>query len=216
MGHPILKSQRSSSDPFPFSSHPALESPHVHFPPTPILTSTYSADSPNTYDRAPIDVAPNLCALPERGDRVLTSRRYGKVQRDYFHPRAFEACERETVDRAIDPLRTPPLIPDLSSASESDESDGFTSFASELVYPPSVPLLFTHDTPQLLPIPRTHSQEELHTALSFLPYPPSSKDGSRHGRSPNRPRARELGQRCPKSVSAFATLSLDDGCLGGF
>ena len=41
-------------------------SPHVHFPPTPALTSIYVAHSPQTYDRTPIVISPNRCAFPKR------------------------------------------------------------------------------------------------------------------------------------------------------
>ena len=93
--HPTgcLKSQQpyppdSPQNPFPFAScrdvvkiisssgphHPALD-PHVHFPPSPTISSTYITHSPATYDRAPIVVSQNTCELPERGRRVYTSSR---------------------------------------------------------------------------------------------------------------------------------------------
>ena len=72
--HPILK--RDSS---PFRT-PALPfsrggggplSPHVHFPPTPGMSSTFPAYSPTTYDRKPIVISPNVVQLPRRGERRL-------------------------------------------------------------------------------------------------------------------------------------------------
>jgi len=60
-------------DPLPFSKHP-IHSPHVHFPPTPTLTSTIFTHSAVQYDRAPIVVAENVCALPERGGRCYTTQ----------------------------------------------------------------------------------------------------------------------------------------------
>jgi hypothetical protein len=56
------------NNPLPFSAYP-LHSPHVHFPPTPTLASTSFTHSAITYDRAPIMVTENVCALPERGGR---------------------------------------------------------------------------------------------------------------------------------------------------
>ncbi|KDQ62908.1 hypothetical protein JAAARDRAFT_359314 [Jaapia argillacea MUCL 33604] len=114
---PILKRQlpcTSASSPFPFASCPAPPfSPHVHFPPTPILTSTHPAHSPSTYDRAPILVSPNSCALPHRNEREYEVDSLGEcsgqagrlddcrgrtmsgksinVKGSYFHPRAYEA-----------------------------------------------------------------------------------------------------------------------------
>lgn len=76
---PILKTTPEQlSDPdqtsLPFAScsqsqllqHHAL---HVHFPPTPHLARMEITHSPNTYDRAPIVVVPNDCAMPDRGCR---------------------------------------------------------------------------------------------------------------------------------------------------
>ena len=92
----------------------------VHFPPSP-ATCTYSAHSAAAYDRSPIVVTPNNCALPERGGRTYTldesqPRRGISFARD-FHPRALAFASSRP------PL--PPLIPDLSS--ESEESDGWTA-----------------------------------------------------------------------------------------
>lgn len=66
---PILK--RSSTTPTPSpstpSTRPATTRGVVHFPPSPTLTRTFSAYSATTYDRSPIVVPPNTCALPSRG-----------------------------------------------------------------------------------------------------------------------------------------------------
>ncbi|TFK42245.1 hypothetical protein BDQ12DRAFT_572866, partial [Crucibulum laeve] len=142
---PILKAMPelcvapSTSSPLPFASCPQiLHSPHVHFPPTPSLSSTEITHSPFAYDRAPINVSPNACAIPERGGRKCNTPRrvvrripHEAPKGSYFHPRAFEVCERETpVELPRSPLSVhdyfndhpPSLIPDLSS-SESDDSD---------------------------------------------------------------------------------------------
>jgi len=93
----------------------------VHFPPSP-ATRTYSAYSASTYDRSPIVVAPNNCALPERGGRTYTldesqPRRGISFARD-FHPRALAFASSR--------LALPQLIPDVSSE-ESEESDGWSA-----------------------------------------------------------------------------------------
>jgi hypothetical protein len=119
--------------------------PAVHFPPSPILTRAGLAHSPASYDRSPIAVQHNICALPERGcpgrtytlcepaegslpARVCASGRT-------LHPRAMQ---NGGVDGSISspPLGitpsdpeyacAPALVPDLS-ASESEESDGLAS-----------------------------------------------------------------------------------------
>ncbi|KLO20431.1 hypothetical protein SCHPADRAFT_6061 [Schizopora paradoxa] len=66
---PILKrnSETSSSSGMSVSLYGSSPSPKVHFPPSTSLTSTYTAHSASVYDRSPIQVSPNACALPERG-----------------------------------------------------------------------------------------------------------------------------------------------------
>ena len=69
---PILKhlSSDSSSDTSTSSSLSRASKTHVqvHFPSHPLsLASTHDAYSASAYDRSPILVAPNACALPARG-----------------------------------------------------------------------------------------------------------------------------------------------------
>jgi len=145
---PILKQTPTSYQQHHHHHHHA-----VHFPPSPSLTRTFSAHSSATYDRSPIVVSPNNCALPERGCPGRTyllddptsapclsasSGRRGYAYASDFHPRALAFASA----RPSSPLRQPPkddpertptltypslpqLIPDLSS--ESDESDSFPS-----------------------------------------------------------------------------------------
>ena len=86
-----------------------LDSPCVHFPPTPTLAQIEITHSSFIYDRKPILVLPNACALPGRGERALDSlvdseydlegrSLVGKKKRmkaGYFHPKAFEAVSYE-------------------------------------------------------------------------------------------------------------------------
>ncbi|KAF9237093.1 hypothetical protein BU15DRAFT_49274, partial [Melanogaster broomeanus] len=91
---------------FPFAAcSSVLSSPHVHFPPTPSLTSTYTTHSASVYDRTPAVVPPNSCALPGRHEReFILDASYPHhhppyqpvdVKGSYFHPRASEACSIE-------------------------------------------------------------------------------------------------------------------------
>ncbi|KZT27618.1 hypothetical protein NEOLEDRAFT_1130643 [Neolentinus lepideus HHB14362 ss-1] len=163
---PILKRDPPStipSNPLPFATCPTLFSPKVHFPPTPTMTSTHPTHSPFTYDRAPIIVSPNACALPERGGREVYSgerqdrsverprgrsrdRKAVSIKGSYFHPRAYEACEAElpaghtgVVDADCDvesmtPLpATIPLPPPLVHDISSSESD-----ESDVTTPPDI------------------------------------------------------------------------------
>lgn len=159
---PILKRSGSSSVSYtpPRTDHPPSHNPHVvHFPPQPSLTRTFSAHSSSTYDRTPIAVTPNSCALPERGcpgrtytldeseqhsppSPTMARRGHPSNGRD-LHPRALafysnprSLPEKNDDDAQRTPTRgfpsLPALIPDLSS--ESDESDGFVSPPQDAYY----------------------------------------------------------------------------------
>ncbi|KAI6154275.1 hypothetical protein BKA82DRAFT_916630 [Pisolithus tinctorius] len=121
---PILKprlelpAEEPLVEPFPFATCPSLLlTRHVHFPPTPTLTSTFTTHSSSAYDRTPVVVAPNTCALPGRHERELfidnntsgyerresessSNTAYSQTRKSapkgsYFHPRAYEACAPE-------------------------------------------------------------------------------------------------------------------------
>ncbi|KAJ7631627.1 hypothetical protein DFH06DRAFT_698479 [Mycena polygramma] len=194
----------SSSHPLPFaacSTRGLLSTPHVHFPATPGLALTADAYSPGTYDRAPIAVQPNSCAMPERGGRVYGSPAVsasGALPKgSYFHPRAFEACEPEPV---------PPLLHDLSS---DDSVEECVSPQSSSPMPGPRVAVRMQGTPYPTPIPRTHSQEEFDYALSFLPHPPAPV--------PQRELEKRRKSPRPRSVAFADSTDTDcDGCLGGF
>lgn len=182
------------------SATAAISPPHaVHFPPSPSLTRTFSVHSATVYDRSPIVVAPNSCALPARGcpgrtytlddpestatpsapnrghqygGRVLHPRALGYTAS--YHQRQIDNDEEAERHSSHSHPRLPPLIPDLSS--ESDESDG-SAYLPEA----SDPTHLTHG----LAIPLSHRDQYANfapidvygpntpSALSFLPYPPS-------------------------------------------
>lgn len=189
--------------PFPFNAA-SVPSAHVHFPTTPNMTTTHLAHSPHTYDRKPIMVTRNECALPERGGRQYTprpDRRRSRMQTpaaepavlgSYFHPHAALACQPEPLDAPEAPFNVPALVPDVAS-SESDESD-------VIITPP--------DAATLLP-PRG-------CALNFLPHPPPTHE--QRGRERERARKRSSTPRRPPLFhrSSFAPEAEDEGCLGGF
>jgi len=160
---PILK--RSATE-------PSNRTHGVHFPPSP-ATCTYSAYSSAAYDRSPIVVTPNNCALPERGGRTYTleesqPRRGISFARD-FHPRALAFASSRSA--------LPQLIPDLSS--ESDESDGWsavptastTSHASFGIHGLAGPPSKCHS--DVYSDANMNGYTNCVDALAFLPYPPS-------------------------------------------
>ncbi|KAG0702125.1 hypothetical protein DFH29DRAFT_923167 [Suillus ampliporus] len=224
-------SSSSSSNPRPILKHQpttpnysrVIGSPDrlhgVHFPPSPTLTRTYSAHPPSTYDRSPIVVAPNTCALPERGcpgrtytldgERPVSSPSPSKRSQHgiHLHPRAVfnhQSSVSPSKPAGVDdvfqctPRRgspiQPPLIPDLSS--ESDESDD--SYNASLKPAPSIPWARTLGEPNvcLMTPPYDHygypnSSPNVHATLPFLPYPPPPNDTHKVRRQRQRDRSRE-------------------------
>ena len=177
--------------PRPILKHPSAhhhpQSHHgVHFPPSPSLTRTFTAHSAAAYDRSPITVTPNSCALPERGcpgrtylldetdDTKPQPSRYPRgiaYARDY-HPRALAFASSTNM--------VPQLIPDMSS--ESEESDGFSGIPAQL--PTNYPMTTNakkhgqySDLPSLNVNP--YSSNPSYTPArddhnSYSPYPPPS------------------------------------------
>jgi len=201
----------------------------VHFPPSP-ATRTYSAYSAAAYDRSPIVVAPNNCALPERGGRTYTleesqPHRGISFARD-FHPRALAfASPRPAL---------PQLIPDLYS--ESDESDGWSaaptpsstshtnfgihglagpSKCNSDVYDDAEVKRFTNcvDALAFLPHPPTLPSLKHQYTESIDPFPQSyhrrrGERETKHESSTVPDRTPSRGSDSQHCLSAFASLSL--------
>jgi hypothetical protein len=150
---PILKRSPSSSyandAELPFYGIQA-----VHFPPSPSLSRFYTAHPSSAYDRSPIQVSPNSCALPERG---CPGRTYTLDERNpstsqypvnftpvrpggHLHPRALSQRQAQSAQNTFP--HCPPLIPDLSS--ESEESDGFISPPPEYSFSAYSPNTYPH------------------------------------------------------------------------
>ena len=218
---PILKRSvsepaKSLADPYHTQGYPN-RAHGVRFPQSP-ATCTYSAYSASAYDRSPIVVTPNNCALPERGGRTYTldesqPRRGISFARD-FHPRALAfASSRSDL---------PQLIPDVSSSEE--ESDGWSAAP-----PPSTASFGIHGLAG--PASKCNSDDiEMNgytnsvDALAFLPYPPSSPSqknidhishsyGRRRGERETKregptDRIPSRGSDTQHCLSAFASLSI--------
>lgn len=162
----------------PVSVSPPATAHAVHFPPSPSLCRTFAAYPPTMYDRTPIVVSKNNCALPERGcpgrTYVLEEQRLAQEQSDRakgsssrsYHPRAFAHSERAY------PADLPQLVPDMSS--ESDESDGFTPSPQ---MPTGAYSYGAHGLPTKYQsydyTPCDSNSNNGIAALAFLPYPPS-------------------------------------------
>ncbi|KAI1789259.1 hypothetical protein LXA43DRAFT_1155179 [Ganoderma leucocontextum] len=169
---------------------PSILSPLVRFPPQPSLAHTLGSALP--YDRSPIVVLPNNCALPERGCPGRTyapeeSSRFRHLKRSSLSPTAGKHLHPRAVpnDRSLDDDRTPrqsprddahplpPLVPDLSSES-SEESDGFSSPPPQLYHAPSTygKMSLEHS---LMNLSLAGTNAPSTSALSFLPHPPSPR-----------------------------------------
>jgi hypothetical protein len=206
----------SSTASFPGPFPPPLNThltPHVRWAPAPTFHEAYSSSN---YDRKPIIVSKNVCALPPRGDRVYTlldntreRRRVRDDKRNRLHP-----CPHEPVER--EPSPTPSLfVNDYTMASsEVDESNleddiAAVAAAPALLTASAASIRAPFEPPPPSMIARTRSFEHL---LSFASPPPMvRRETLIHGPSP-------LGYQ---SVDAWraspAASSLDDfGCLGGF
>lgn len=211
--HPHLADlHHQQCQPFPFASCASVEvAQHVHFPPTPTLTSTFITHSSSVYDRTPAEVLPNTCALPGRHEREVVDtpnpRRTRRpwdwdardIQGSYFQPCGSASEPSESDDSDV--VRTPPelSLPGLPITVRfglRETSDGVLSYSP--------------------------SQEEIESALLFLPHTPlNMKKGSRrshsHGRSPPKAPRQESADGRIKPRSDFTVPTLDfEGCLGGF
>ncbi|KAL1662153.1 hypothetical protein GGG16DRAFT_115737 [Schizophyllum commune] len=210
---PILKASHSAGPPsahshlqppperaFPTSSSgPPTPSRGVHFPPSPRLTRTFSAHPPSDYDRSPIIVAPNTCALPERFGRIYTGEEDKATARSARSPRVESRSNGYgfPAHPQYGYAPCPPLTPDASS--ESDDSDACASPPPDLVVAgahslPSLSGAHTvprpsaymgrehgaytsrnaYPTPDAVPISGAHTLP----SLAFLPHAPKS---ARHG-----------------------------------
>jgi len=199
---------------FPFASRSTI-STHVHFPPTPALTSTHLTHSSNIYDRAPINVSPNACALPERNGRTYTpesdSHRKAKSRAGtstdvdcYFLLEPHEGVSTTFPPTPFHP--TSPSPPQLMADTSSglDESDTST-------IPPDSQLLSLslHLSSNAHASILYGSEVKTTSALSRSHSPIRMKDGmGSRGQSRSR---RQVQVR----KSEFAAPELD-GCLGGF
>ncbi|KZT66261.1 hypothetical protein DAEQUDRAFT_740126 [Daedalea quercina L-15889] len=172
--------------------------PVVRFPARPALSKTFSAHSSTQYDRSPIVVQPNSCALPARGcpgrtytldDAASTfSPRQSSCRKRspsragrHLHPRAASALpvahhadeeDDDPTPRASPHAPLPALVPDLSS--ESDESDGFTSPPNELIVTGAHPPRSGKAGADSLAMGFAALHLSESEALAFLPHPPSS------------------------------------------
>ncbi|KAH9024416.1 hypothetical protein EDB84DRAFT_432880 [Lactarius hengduanensis] len=214
---PCLKHRADVDPPAPTNSPlPFALCPRVHFPPSPGLCQTHLTHSAAIYDRAPIVVLPNACAMPERNGRTFTppseSCAAGKrratravAQGATLHPQAFAASHTTPAAAASSVSGMPSLVPDLSS-SESDESD----ISSTPPHPSHFPQMgqYQYHPPPIAIV--LDGAPDAAAAFAFLPHA-NEREKPRRERS----RSKIRGTRTTVRTSEFALPELD-GCLGGF
>src|ERR1700722_1796664 len=177
----------------------------VHFPPSRLVRVGF-AHSPESYDRSPIIVLPNSCALPERGcpgrtyyghdddvaallsaSRSITPSCQPALGNNgkSFHPRAPSLTKQSS---PYPSLMLPDLI--LDSTSES-ESDGFCS-----------------TPPEYADTCITHDPTIMHDVVKEMHGLPLGRSVTNHRRFRK--------QSSFKTASSGSSLNKVAGCLGGF
>ncbi|KZV72241.1 hypothetical protein PENSPDRAFT_649988 [Peniophora sp. CONT] len=169
---------------------PRREAPRVTFPPSPKLTRTFAAHPANIYDRSPITVLPNACALPARGCPGRTyhpsspassspPRKSGKL----CHPSRFLQQYPPSANAV------PALVHDTTS--ESDESDGVSSPPPPAHAPGPLPELslsfLPHAHASVSALYRAPARDEEDGVPDYDEYDKGDKDRHRRGRR-DRPR----------------------------
>jgi hypothetical protein len=206
---PILK-QTSSTLGSP------TRSARVHFPPSPRLSTFQFTHSPQLYDRSPLVVQPNVCALPGRGERVYVVEDYDSPTQDDIIRDSIPLREGYLPpERPRDTSTCPhPLSYSPSSGHpESDESDDPPSTPPDPENQSATLLIVTHPMDVLGPsLSRRHSDTDV---LGFLPHPPAPGKPKRSKRNVKRPCNDQLSLGCTFSEDGFSTPSFE-GCLGGF
>ncbi|TFK88626.1 hypothetical protein K466DRAFT_444516, partial [Polyporus arcularius HHB13444] len=195
--HPLPPSPPQDEPSTLLAIDPSILSPLVRFPPHTALAHTLGNALP--YDRSPIVVLPNRCALPARGcpgrtydpDEPSSSTSTRRSKRSsispvgkHLHPRAVDGHDpRSFSDDDPTPRQSPrvdyhpplpPLIPDLSSES-SEESDGVASPPPELYHSHTSPHGKMSLEQSLMHLSLAGTNAPSSSALSFLPHPPSPR-----------------------------------------
>lgn len=190
----------------------------MHFPPSPTLTSTHVVDPPRLYDRSPIVVAENSCAMPQRGCPGRTYATIDGVGRGGIHPgNALALSSSAKFSLAPpSPTRPPPLIPDEhGSGSSSDDSDAISPFPE----PVDGLRSFCH----ALCLPGQHapacraahharsSPRDIDPPTQFLPHPPVSPRSSKPSFNTKKQHSSHS-----RVASAFTSSWDTSSCLEGF
>ncbi|KAF9786701.1 hypothetical protein BJ322DRAFT_1051460 [Thelephora terrestris] len=206
---PILKQTPSS---FGSSMRPT----RVHFPPSPRLSTFQLTYSPHLYDRSPLVVQPNVCALPGRGERVYVEEDNDNATQDDIIRDSIPLRDGYLpLEHPLESVTYPHSLDYSSSSSntESDESDSSLSTPPDPTNPGATPLIASHPFDLLGPsLSRRRSDSDM---FGFLPHPPNSEKPKRSKRSSRRTYSDTHLLGSTFSETSFSTPAFE-GCLGGF
>ncbi|KAG8962195.1 hypothetical protein FRC03_004509 [Tulasnella sp. 419] len=206
----------------------------VRFPSSPQLSTVYFTHCPSSYDRSPIIVDANTCALPERHCRNydLSSAPPSSPPSsnpvawgNHLHPSVMLAHD-SSKSRYDNSLLAPPLVHDEGS---SEESDGLASPPPELAlslpstqYAPSKSHLYSAPLSHPPISQSSGSGFDIYSHSSspaeysaFLPHAPSKPCSSPKRRERKHNHDAQLKVQ-PVSFGSSWSQSEESSCLGGF
>jgi hypothetical protein len=197
--------------PLPFSGGSSFHGTHVRFPPTPKLATRRITYPSGAYDRTPIEVAKNACALPRRNARCKFQEPEPVPEPEPQTPRRRRGSPlAETGAAASSSAGAGPSAPlpalswsSSSSSSESDDSDPGARTPPQAIGCPGTDALGLAFAGMALS----------NGALAFLPHAPAASP------EPKRRRSATPAARVRRPMPAPApppSNPWDDGCLGGF
>lgn len=228
----VLDTLSSSSTALPFSKCATLHTPHVHFPPTPTMVTSTHIVPGCTYDRAPIRVSLNSCALPERNCRIFgecgndeegSKQMVSSWKQDYFHPQANQTFE--PIPRTTSPVSISDSLQELCF--ESDESDDLI-FSRQPELSPSTVIssIAVYSSQSAFSPSKDTSDSKTAAQLTFVPPTPAAPANVMAGRRRSTGKS-SLNRSCSpagrtvirsrRSIILNSICAEDlDGCLGGF
>ncbi|KAG9015378.1 hypothetical protein FRB93_013078 [Tulasnella sp. JGI-2019a] len=147
--HTSFRADQSSSSSCHGTASQRSAGSAVRFPSSPKMSTVYWTHCPNSYDRRPIVVLPNSCALPDRGQRDLSgassSPQMGQTSLpqswgNHVHPSIFgrmcssgstssdeDSDQRHSSEEIYGDFSSMSMVPSLTHDDvSSEESGGFT------------------------------------------------------------------------------------------
>ncbi|KAG9001412.1 hypothetical protein FRB94_004777 [Tulasnella sp. JGI-2019a] len=184
--HTSFRADQSSSSSCHGTASQRSAGSAVRFPSSPKMSTVYWTHCPNSYDRRPIVVLPNSCALPDRGQRDLSgassSPQMGQTSLpqswgNHVHPSIFgrmcssgstssdeDSDQRHSSEEIYGDFSSMSMVPSLTHDDvSSEESDGIASPPPEQCHGVSSDIRQPYNAP---------SQSHLHSEP--LSHPPIS------------------------------------------